>query len=117
MARFTYIKKNGSEGTLEAPDAKSAVKMLPVDADPHSGVQAMLSGTGTLSPSMISSPSLPDTGASKSPLLSFADTLDAAVNLARKKRNASSLDMMKPFQGTVAASDFNSILSNLNQAS
>ena len=53
----------------------------------------------------------------KSACLSFADTLDAAVSLARKNRNASSLDMMKPFQGTVAASDFNSILGNLNAAS
>ena|SRR3990167_5643066 len=60
---------------------------------------------------------LPGTKGKTSPLLSFADSLDAAVNLARKKRNASSLEMMKPFQGTVAASDFNSILSNLNQAS
>jgi len=56
-------------------------------------------------------------GGGASPLLSFADSLDAAVNLARKKRNESSLSMMKPFQGTVAASDFSSILGNLNAAS
>lgn len=60
---------------------------------------------------------LPKGGGAASPLLSFADSLDAAVNLARKSRNKSSLDMMKPFQGTVAASDFNSILGNLNAAS
>ena len=62
-------------------------------------------------------PSLPDTGTPTSPLLSFANSLDATVNLARKSRNALSLDMMKPFQGTVAASDFSQILSNLNNAS
>ena len=60
---------------------------------------------------------LPEGGGAASPLLSFADSLDAAVNLARKSRNKSSLEMMKPFQGTVAASDFNSILGNLNAAS
>ena len=60
---------------------------------------------------------LPKGGGAASPLLSFADSLDAAVNLARKSRNASSLEMMAPFRGTVAASDFNSILNNLNTAS
>ena len=60
---------------------------------------------------------LPGSKGETSPLLSFADSLDAAVNLARKKRNESSLNMMKPFQGTVAASDFSSILGNLNAAS
>lgn len=63
----------------------------------------------------VATPSLPD--APQSRILSFASSLDAAVNLARKSRNQSSLAMMQPFQGTVAASDFNSILSNLNAAS
>lgn len=61
-------------------------------------------------------PSLPDNSAS-SPLLSFASSLNAAVNLARKSRNANSVELMKPFQGTVAASDFGSILKNLDTAS
>ena len=75
-----------------------------------------LSGTQNQIPNQpMSQPSLPD--AQQSPLLSFADTLKSAVNLARQKRNESSLGMMAPFQGTVAASDFNSILSNLNRAS
>src|SRR3990167_225260 len=75
-----------------------------------------LSGTQNQIPNqLMSQPSLPD--AQQSPLLSFADTLKSAVNLARQKRNASSLGIMAPFQGTVAASDFNSILSNLNRAS
>lgn len=126
MAQFSYAKKDGSQGTIEAPDANSALKMMPVDAHPTSGVQVMSTPTGlpTLpqggggTPALPSdTPSLPQSGGSSSPLLSFADSLDAAVNLARKSRNASSLDMMKPFQGTVAASDFNSILGNLNAAS
>lgn len=53
----------------------------------------------------------------QSPLLSFAQSLDQAVNLARKSRNQSSLDLMAPYRGTVQASDFNAILGNLNAAS
>lgn len=53
----------------------------------------------------------------KSNLLSFANSIDEAINLARKKRNALSLDLMMPQQGTLMASDFNGILGNLNQAS
>ena len=52
-----------------------------------------------------------------SPLLNFAGVLDKAVNLARQKRNQSSLNIMMPNQGTAMASDFNSILSGLNRAS
>lgn len=52
-----------------------------------------------------------------SPILSFANSLDAAVNLARKKRNESALGMMQPARGVAPASDFSSILSNLNAAS
>src|SRR3990167_1268217 len=59
----------------------------------------------------------PPTSAQQSPILDFANALDDAVNRARQKRNESSLGMMAPFKGTVAASDFNSILSNLNRAS
>lgn len=58
---------------------------------------------------------LPD--ASKSPLLSFSDSLDAAVNLARVHRNKSSVDMMAPYSGTAKASDFNAILGGINSAS
>ena len=52
----------------------------------------------------------------QSPLLSFADSLDAAVNLAKQERNKLQLDIMAPYRGTVMASDFNSILSNMNRA-
>lgn len=77
--------------------------------------QPKLSGTGNPSPNP--APALPGSSSSSSPLLSFANSLDAAVNLARKTRNENSLSIMKPFSGTVAASDFNSILNGLNTAS
>lgn len=74
--------------------------------------QPTLAGTGTPSPAQ---QGLPD--AKASPLLTFSQSLDAAVNLARKSRNQGAVGLMAPFQGTVAASDFNSILSGLNTAS
>lgn len=113
-------------GTFEASDANTALKMLPSDADPHSGVSPALSGTGTPPPN--STPTLPSAGGApagaaplpagkESPILSFAAALQQAVELAKTHRNASSLDIMKPYQGTVAASDFNGVLDNLNRAS
>lgn len=56
------------------------------------------------------------TGGSSS-LTDFSNALDAAVNLARESRNAGALGLMQGSQGTVPASSFNSILSNLNAAS
>ena len=50
-------------------------------------------------------------------LLNFQDSLSKAVNLAKQKRNEMSLSFMAPFAGTVAAGDFGSILSSLNNAS
>jgi YD repeat-containing protein len=57
-------------------------------------------------------------GKSQSSLLEFANSLDEVVNMARQKRNATFLgDVMMPHRGTLMASDFNSILGNMNQAS
>lgn len=127
MSTFQYARKDGSLGTISAADANTALRMLPADADPHSGVQSMLSGTGAPAPGSAPAPSplpggtpaLPSGGGATggSPLLSFANQLDAAVNLARQSRNKSSLDIMGPYRGTVMASDFNSILGHLNEAS
>lgn len=50
-------------------------------------------------------------------LLGFKDTVSQIVNLAKEKRNALSLGLMTPHSGNVAASDFSSILGNLNKAS
>lgn len=52
-----------------------------------------------------------------SPILSFAKSINQVTDLARRKRNQSSVEIMAPFRGTVQASDFNSILGNLNAAS
>lgn len=60
-------------------------------------------------------PALPD--GKPSPILEFANGLEQAVQLARTKRNKSSLDIMAPYRGTAAASDFNGILGDLNTAS
>jgi len=54
---------------------------------------------------------------SSSSLVDFANALDQATTMAKSKRNASSLGMMMGSQGTLAASDFNGILGNLNAAS
>ena len=64
-------------------------------------------------------PATPETLPSGEPnnLLTFKETLSKVTNLAREKRNALSLEFMMPFQGIAPASDFNSILSNLNRAS
>lgn len=66
-------------------------------------------------PSPTAPQGLPDT-TQKSPLLSFADTLNQAVDLARQHRNETAASLMQPLQGTLAAADFGSILGNLNAA-
>ena len=60
---------------------------------------------------------LPQQTEEPNPLLDFKDTLSQVTDLARNKRNETSLKFMSPFRGTVAALDFSSILSNLNRAS
>lgn len=52
-------------------------------------------------------------------LVGFKETLDEVINLAKQKRNAMSVGFMAGVApaGTMAASDFNSILSGLNKAS
>ena len=60
---------------------------------------------------------LPQQDREPNPLLDFKDTLSQVTDLARNKRNQTSLEFMSPFRGTVAASDFSSILANLNRAS
>ncbi len=130
MPAFTYVTVKGGTGTIDAPDAAAAVKMLPADADPHSGVAPALSGTGNPAPGAptptlpvgpVPSPyQLPAAGASggkSSPLLDFAGALEQAVNLARQHRNEAAGAIMAPHQGTASASDFNGILGNMNAAS
>jgi hypothetical protein len=59
-------------------------------------------------------PPIPQTG---NGLVDFSNALSAAADFAKRKRNALSLDMMMPSRGVAPASDFSSILSNLNSAS
>jgi len=70
-------------------------------------------------PSLTPSPEKTLPESSPSNLLSFKDVLFKATNLAREKRNALSLSFMSSVapSGTMAASDFNSILGNMNTAS
>lgn len=56
-------------------------------------------------------------GSGSGSLTDFAAALDQATGLAKQNRNALALGLMMPGQGTVAASDFNSILGNMNAAS
>lgn len=63
--------------------------------------------------------SIPDaTGSSSNELLEFANILSSATELARKKRNEQGLGVLQDFvpEGAVPASDFGSVLSNLNRA-
>ena len=54
---------------------------------------------------------------SGSSLVDFANALDQVVSKGREARNAGSLQLMQGGQGVVKASDFNSILNSLNNAS
>ena len=90
-----YIERDGQRYALGSPEATN-----------------LLLSEGGL-------PSIPTTppGQNPSGLLSFKDTISQVVNLAKEKRNASSLEFMAPHRGTVAASDFTGVLGNLNKAS
>jgi len=62
---------------------------------------------------------LPQGNEQPNKLLDFKDTLSKVIDLARNKRNKMSLEFMGGVApaGTMMASDFNSILGNLNRAS
>ena len=59
----------------------------------------------------------PQSSSGGSDLLSFANALDSATNMAKQKRNALTLGVMMPSQGVTPASDFSGIVSRLNSAS
>jgi hypothetical protein len=84
---------------------------------PLSGTSAAQEPSLPQGPTPTASPYQLPSSQGKSSILEFANTLDQAVNLAKQNRNKTSLDIMKPHRGTVAASDFNSILGNINAAS
>src|SRR3990167_7406871 len=84
-----------------------------------SQIKGDLSSLPSLTPSLTPSPEKTLPESSPSNLLSFKDVLSKATDLAREKRNALSLSFMSSVapSGTMAASDFNSILGNMNTAS
>lgn len=131
MPQYTFQNQGTNVAVFQ--DGKQIATTTPDNAKQQFGYAGQsslppLSGTPTIpnqaSPSLPTAPTalaapltLPQSTAQQSPLLSFANTLNQAVDLAKQHRNESSLSLMQPLQGTVAASDFGSILGNLNQAS
>src|SRR3990167_143855 len=109
---FQFVNKQGKLETIEAKDSNEALRLSAPKADTHSGVMAVDL------PSQAEEPTLSESS-SPSNLLSFKDVLSKATDLAREKRNALSLSFMSSVApaGTMMASDFNSILGNLNTAS
>jgi hypothetical protein len=74
--------------------------------------------TAPITPETPATPTLPQNQPTNN-LLEFKNTMSQVVNLARDKRNELMLKFMGSVapSGTMAASDFSSILSNLNRAS
>lgn len=113
MAQFTFNKR--PEGTIEVfQDGKK----IATGSEKFARTNYGYTGDLTL-PTQPTQPTqtLPDTGQPSNNLLTFRDTLSKVTDLARNKRNASFLKFAMPFRGTVSASDFSSILGNLNRAS
>jgi len=109
-------------GSTSAPsNVSSAPQSAPQSPTPSTAPQGFGLGGFKPAPSPGASQStfLPPTqsGGQGGSLLDFANAVDAATNMAKQKRNAGNLEMMMPQQGTLMASDFNGILSNLNRAS
>ena len=67
-------------------------------------------------PSSVGGRSLPTQQAPQGNLQGFMNALSAAQSMAKQQRTASFGGLMQPHQGVAPASDFNSILGNLNRA-
>lgn len=119
--QYQYIDKTGKPQTIEANSPEQALQLAGPNADPHSGVQAL--GQGATPAPTTSSPSLPPISSagpsgSTGSVVDFKNALDYAHNLAKQKRNALGVNIMNVAPtGVLRASDFNSILGNLNKAS
>jgi len=111
----------GQSGTINRNLGTAPVSSAPMLDTPKGQAGTINRNTNTLTSSPTSAGGFGLGGFKQQPkqssLLDFANSIDQAVNMAQQKRNALSLDMMMPSQGTLMASDFNGILSNLNQAS
>jgi hypothetical protein len=112
----TALLSKLSSTPTSAPAPAPVAAPLP-NLDTPRGVGGRIDrNTGTiLSTTQPTASPLPQQGSSS--LVNFATALDQAVGMARQKRNALQLGLMMPSQGTVAASDFNSILSSFKAAS
>lgn len=112
MATNRTFNKTG-DGNIEVfEDGKR------VSTTTEKNARETLGYTGELTlPDTATNPTLPQGNEESNPLLTFKDTISKITDLARNKRNKTSLEFMMPFQGTTAASDFSSILGNLNRAS
>ncbi len=105
----------GGPGALKNADAKD---VLGTSVQQYADRFSSLFGGNAPAQRNALSGELPSmSGLSGGNLVDFSRSLDEAVNLARQNRNKASLDLMGPYRGTVAASDFNGILSGLDQAS
>lgn len=114
------ILKDGSRVTTSTPEYAKQFGYTEGMATPSTTpatTQAPAAPLPTLETPTATTPQTPAIQPTGNTLLDFKNSLDYATNLARQKRASLSLDFMKPFSGIVAASDFGSILSNLNQAS
>lgn len=100
--------------TLQTQAEKIKQELLGLKQKGYSDVSKIPKGVDISNLPSITKP-LPD--GEPNNLLTFKETLSKVTNLAKEKRNALSLEFMAPFQGTMMASDFSSILGNLNRAS
>lgn len=119
MAQYNYIKKDNSVGVIEANSPEEAIRIAP-DIASDSGVALISPGTPSLPSSggtLTSLPSLPSNEAPGTHLVGFKDSMGKVMDLAVQKRNELMKQFMLPFQGTVAASDFNQLFNQMNQFS
>ena len=116
MAIFQYVNKGGVTSTIEANSPQEAMTKAP-DIASDSGVMLVNSATPAQSQQTTTGATTPPATGGSGGLVGFKESLAQVTQLAKEKRNKLSLEFMTPFRGTVAASDFNSILSNLNTAS
>src|ERR1044072_2991924 len=104
----------GGPGALKNPSAKDS---LGTSVDQYANrFSAAFGGNAPAQRNAVSGELPSMSGLSGGNLVEFSRSLDEAVNLAKQNRNKTSLDLMAPYRGTVAASDFSSILGGLNQA-
>lgn len=120
---MAFTTKQTSSGTLElyqdgqrvATGTPDYINSIVAGKTPAPVVTTAPQSVSTPAPTNASVPS--PYQPQQSNLVSFADALATATDIAKKKRNELNLGIMTPYKGTLAASDFTSMLSNMNRAS